>query len=98
MLSVRLDNETQKKLDNLARITRRPKSFFVKDALSAYLDEMSDFVEREKNNPLKSPKYWSDKAIDAEVKKRSKACAEGAEMLDFPQGVAHIREKLTDQL
>ena len=48
MLSVRLDDDMQAKLNNLARITKRPKSFFVKDALAGYLDDMSDFIEAEK--------------------------------------------------
>ncbi|SMM99709.1 RelB/StbD replicon stabilization protein (antitoxin to RelE/StbE) [uncultured Candidatus Thioglobus sp.] len=47
MLSVRLNEEMQSKLDNLAAITKRPKSFFVKDALASYLDDMNDFVEAE---------------------------------------------------
>ncbi|SMM98778.1 RelB/StbD replicon stabilization protein (antitoxin to RelE/StbE) [uncultured Candidatus Thioglobus sp.] len=47
MLSVRLNEEMQSKLYNLAAITKRPKSFFVKDALASYLDDMNDFVEAE---------------------------------------------------
>ncbi len=54
MLSVRLDNDMQAKLNNLARITKRPKSFFVKDALANYLDDMSDFIEAEKRQSDKN--------------------------------------------
>jgi len=45
MLSVRLDKEMQEKLDNLSKVTRRSKSFFVKEALSSYLDDLSDLYE-----------------------------------------------------
>jgi len=45
MLSVRLDKDTQEKLNNLASATKRPKSFFVKEALESYLDDMSDYYE-----------------------------------------------------
>ncbi|MEA1995748.1 MAG: ribbon-helix-helix domain-containing protein [Campylobacterota bacterium] len=45
MLSVRLDKEMQEKLDNLSKATRRPKSFFVKEALRSYLDDLADLYE-----------------------------------------------------
>jgi RHH-type rel operon transcriptional repressor/antitoxin RelB len=48
MLSVRLDKETEQKLNNLSQQTQRPKSFFVKDALNSYLDDMLDFYDSEK--------------------------------------------------
>ena len=45
MLSVRLSEDMQAKLDNLANATKRPKSFFVKEALANYLDDMVDYYE-----------------------------------------------------
>ncbi len=48
MLSVRLDEITQTKLDNLAHVTKRPKSFFVKQALDNYLDDMVDYYDVQK--------------------------------------------------
>jgi len=45
MLSVRLNEDMQTKLDNLAKATKRPKSFFVKEALANYLDDMVDYYE-----------------------------------------------------
>jgi RHH-type rel operon transcriptional repressor/antitoxin RelB len=45
MLSVRLNEEMQSKLDRLADATKRPKSFFVKEALENYLDDMVDYYE-----------------------------------------------------
>ena len=45
MLSVRLNEEMQSKLDSLSNATKRPKSFFVKEALENYLDDMIDYYE-----------------------------------------------------
>ena len=45
MLSVRLNEEMQSKLDGLCNATKRPKSFFVKEALENYLDDMVDYYE-----------------------------------------------------
>jgi len=45
MLSVRLNEEMQSKLDGLSSATKRPKSFFVKEALENYLDDMVDYYE-----------------------------------------------------
>ena len=45
MLSVRLSEDMESKLDSLASATKRPKSFFVKEALGNYLDDMVDYYE-----------------------------------------------------
>jgi len=50
MLSVRLDDSMELKLENLAKATQRPKSFFVKEALKNYLDDMSDFYDAQKRS------------------------------------------------
>lgn len=42
MLAVRLDKETECRLNELALKTNRAKSFYVKQALSEYLDDMED--------------------------------------------------------
>ena len=54
MLSVRLDKETEAKLNNIAKVTQRPKSFFVKEALKNYLDDLIDFYEAEKRTQDKN--------------------------------------------
>ena len=53
MLSVRLDEATETKLDNLANATQRSKSFFVKEALKNYLDDMVDFYDAQKRKNAK---------------------------------------------
>jgi RHH-type transcriptional regulator, rel operon repressor / antitoxin RelB len=52
MLSVRLDSQTQARIDKLAKVTKRPKSFFVKEALANYLDDLEDYydVQKRKNS------------------------------------------------
>jgi len=43
VISIRLPKELEEKLDLLAQSTRRSKSFFVKEALSRYLEEIEDY-------------------------------------------------------
>lgn len=59
MLGVRLPDALAQRLGQLAQKTRRPKSFYVKEALEAYLDEneelfatIADYEEQVKNGTL----------------------------------------------
>ena len=45
MLSIRLDTQTEERIDKLSKATHRPKSFFVKEALANYLDDLEDYYE-----------------------------------------------------
>ncbi len=54
MISVRLDEELEKELEKLAKLTKRPKSFFVKEALREYLQDIKDLLEAKKR--LSDPK------------------------------------------
>ena len=42
MLAVRIPNEMETRLEKLASLTGRPKSFYVREALQAHLDEIED--------------------------------------------------------
>lgn len=42
MLAVRVPNSVEKRLDKLAKLTGRPKSFYVRQALATHLDEIED--------------------------------------------------------
>ena len=53
MLSVRLEENMEMKLESLANATKRPKSFFVKEALKNYLDDMVDFYDAQKRSTSK---------------------------------------------
>jgi RHH-type transcriptional regulator, rel operon repressor / antitoxin RelB len=43
ILTLRLDEQTDRKLQKLARESERPKSYFIKKALELYLQEYEDY-------------------------------------------------------
>ena len=43
MLAVRLDNNTEKRLERLAERTGRTKTFYARAAIVAHLDDLEDF-------------------------------------------------------
>ena len=53
MLSVRLPKEMEARIERLAKVTKRPKSFFVKEALTNYLEDMEEYYEalKRRNDP-----------------------------------------------
>lgn len=50
MLSIRLEDSMEMQLEALAQATKRPKSFFVKEALKNYLDDMQEYYEVQKRS------------------------------------------------
>jgi RHH-type transcriptional regulator, rel operon repressor / antitoxin RelB len=42
MLAVRIPEELETRLENLARLTGRPKSYYVREALQTHLEEIED--------------------------------------------------------
>jgi RHH-type rel operon transcriptional repressor/antitoxin RelB len=42
MLSVRLPEELENRLNNLAKATRRPKSYYVREALERSIEDLED--------------------------------------------------------
>ena len=48
MLAVRLDKSTEERLANLAQKTGRPKSYYVREALNSYLEDLEDIYLAEK--------------------------------------------------
>jgi predicted DNA-binding protein len=58
-ISVRLDKETARALEDLAKATDRPKTYFVEKALASYLAEYADYQValdrlRDKDDPILS--------------------------------------------
>ena len=45
MISVRLDKDLENRLEKIAKETNRPKSFFIKESLREYLDDIADIFE-----------------------------------------------------
>ena len=43
VLTLRLDEQTHRKLQKLAKESERPKSYFIKKALDLYLQEYEDY-------------------------------------------------------
>ena len=44
MVGVRLDRQTEERLEALAEQTGRSKSYYVREALQAYLEEYEDYL------------------------------------------------------
>ena len=42
MLALRLTNEIEKRLDDLAKLTGRSKSFYAREAILKYLEDLED--------------------------------------------------------
>lgn len=43
MIAVRLDKQTEDRLEKLAKETNRPKSYYVREAIKQYLTEQEDY-------------------------------------------------------
>ena len=43
MLAIRLDPETERRLEELATRTGRTKTFYVREAIAAHLEDIEDF-------------------------------------------------------
>ncbi|MCU0840132.1 MAG: ribbon-helix-helix protein, CopG family [Thiobacillaceae bacterium] len=54
MLAVRLPDDVEKRVEALARQTGRTKSFYVREALIQYLDDLEDYylAEARRKQPL----------------------------------------------
>ena len=55
MLTIRLNNDLENRLIALSQKTGRPKSYYVRQAIQAFLEEKEDYLlaisRLEKNNP-----------------------------------------------
>ena len=75
MLAVRLDQKTETRLERLAKETNRTKSYFVKRAITAFLDEMEDKliavarIEQERPTFLTSDQLWDELGWDKPIEK-----------------------------
>lgn len=68
MLAVRLSEELDRRLSELARSTNRSKSFYVREAIAAYLDDLEDIYQAEtvlkriregREQVVSSEEFWS---------------------------------------
>ncbi|CAA6810972.1 MAG: Unknown protein [uncultured Campylobacterales bacterium] len=59
MLSIRLPKDLELRVNNLAKTTQRPKSFFIKEALRNYLEDLEDYYEVKKREDSKNKELIS---------------------------------------
>ena len=58
-ITVRLKPEDQKRLDSLAKLTGRTKSYYIRQAIEEKLDEMEDLYIAEQRIEQPEGKRWS---------------------------------------
>jgi RHH-type rel operon transcriptional repressor/antitoxin RelB len=64
IITVRLSDDIEKRLDKLSSKTKRPKSFYIKDMLEKYLEEYEDaFLALERLNE-KNAKYFTTEEVE----------------------------------
>jgi predicted transcriptional regulator len=65
MLSVRLDKELKAKLEEIAKETNKPKSFFIKEALKEYLEKLENERIKKKKEAME---YFLNNPINTGIK------------------------------
>ena len=49
MLAIKLDQQTEQRLQNLANLTNRTKTFYAREAIMAYIEDLEDIYLAEKS-------------------------------------------------
>jgi RHH-type rel operon transcriptional repressor/antitoxin RelB len=62
--TVKLDAETETRLENLAELTGRTKSYYIRKAIEEMLEDMEDVYMAEKVLEDPNQKYYTMKEID----------------------------------
>ena len=63
LLGVRIDDKMDKKLVELSKRHKQTKSFFAREAMELYLDEISDFEEALKRSRDPNAKYITEQEL-----------------------------------
>lgn len=66
MLAVRLDEAIEKRLDNLAKKTGRTKTYYVREAVMEYLEDLED-IYLSLNRLEKPGKRWTLSELEKDV-------------------------------
>ncbi len=66
MLAIRLPEDIEKRLDNLAHKTGRTKTYYAREAILNYMDDMED-VYLSLNRLEKPAKRWTLEELEKEV-------------------------------
>ena len=62
-LNVRISDEIERRLEDLAKKTKRPKSFYIKDMLEKYLDEYEEAYLALDRISEKNARYYTSKEV-----------------------------------
>ena len=62
-LNVRISDEIERRLEDLAEKTKRPKSFYIKDMLEKYLDEYEDAYLALDRISEKNARYYTSREV-----------------------------------
>jgi RHH-type rel operon transcriptional repressor/antitoxin RelB len=62
-LNVRISDEVERRLEDLAEKTKRPKSFYIKDMLEKYLDEYEEAYLALERISEKNTRYYTSKEV-----------------------------------
>jgi RHH-type transcriptional regulator, rel operon repressor / antitoxin RelB len=65
MVSVRLPQDIDIRLDHLCALTRRSKSFYVKEALAQYLEDMEDVYVTMDRVARPNRTFYSNEEVEA---------------------------------
>ena len=71
MTSIRLSSNTEHKLQKLCQLTKRTKSFYIKEALDQYLDDMEDAYIALERISQPNREFMSSEEILTELEKGS---------------------------
>jgi len=64
IITVRISDEIEKRLEKLSSMTKRPRSFYIKDMLEKYLEEYEDaFLALDRLNE-KNAKYYTTEEVE----------------------------------
>lgn len=63
MVSIRLPEEIEHRLNQLAEVTQRSKSFYIKEALEQYLEEIEDYYLALERTRKPKRKYLTGKEL-----------------------------------
>ncbi|MBU3587737.1 ribbon-helix-helix protein, CopG family [Polynucleobacter sp. 31A-FELB] len=74
MLAIRLPKEIELRLDNLAKATGRTKTFYAREAILAYLEDLEDLYLADKS--MKALKSGKVKAIPLDQVERNLGLAD----------------------
>ena len=67
MISIRLPKDLEKKLDILAQSTKRSKSFYVKEALTRYLEDIEDYYVALERFSQPGSDYYTTEEVKKEI-------------------------------